>query len=676
MLSEQIVYKGKKKMVLDHLVVQNLHTEDEDYDVDNIIMHGTRKLYEEEVNGVAPSDIMYNSKNVDELIDQVEKQAEEEGKLLAERYKEEDEAEKNGERKELSREAKAFGFAKIWEAGPSGIKDIAVEEVEEEVEEVEEDEAGLANVVESARIAREKREKAELERRARRERDTIKEKNRKRYEMEIEEALGLEEKESPDKKKVKTTKEDAKRKKGKGKETEDSDTEFALDGLQDSESDEGSQFGVPDDLRDENGNKIMSERGIISDQHGPGAARLARKLARQKERAEKKKLLLEQQRQSQQVPNGGPSVLPPAVVARPSEPVPVQNSLEVRRVQKAQKRLELMKSNFTVQSIAPNFAKVIPPDADTTGYLKPEEPPRTGPQTQQLNMIQLQKIKDGQEVLQWLYHVLRELIMPSELELWARICLPEVNILQRRQLYDTVAKKVDITLRRLGQEEFFLSIKSKQAVDFLLESGQPVIPAATYENDRNVMLPYPGEENAPGPSVQPVKITLPAVNQPTRPTIHRKQITPPVAMQHLRPPVVPASAEHANQLTNGHPTNTQSVPTPNAQPSTSMPSVLDRPIMRPAAAQAINLSRPASRASAIRTAEVPQKPNLPDDAGPTIPLDQCPVCKKTGHGFKDCGDKPSLEDLLGFGQIILDGDEPVETKVSLKFAFGNLTDED
>ena len=101
---------GKKKMVLDHLVVQQMGKENEEGDIDSILLYGAKELF----SGDDSTDINYTSKDVDELIDRVEREAEEEAKATDERERRKEQ----GETVEGStKETMAFGFAKIWEAG-------------------------------------------------------------------------------------------------------------------------------------------------------------------------------------------------------------------------------------------------------------------------------------------------------------------------------------------------------------------------------------------------------------------------------------------------------------------------------------------------------------------------------------------------------------------------------
>lgn len=143
-------------MVLDHLVVQNLNTAEDEVDIDGIIMHGAKALYEKTDEG-KDRGIIYNSKNVDEMIDQVERQAKEEAVVLAERWRLEDEARERGDKAEPSKEARTFGFAKIWEADQAGLREL--QDVTDEME-MEGAEGDMGELLKHAR----KRKEAEGDR--------------------------------------------------------------------------------------------------------------------------------------------------------------------------------------------------------------------------------------------------------------------------------------------------------------------------------------------------------------------------------------------------------------------------------------------------------------------------------------------------------------------------------
>jgi chromodomain-helicase-DNA-binding protein 4 len=83
--AEQIILNGKKKMVLDHLVVQQMDKENEEGDIDNMLLHGAAALYDSNEDGFSASDIRYSPQDVEDLIDKVEADAAAEAKEMEER---------------------------------------------------------------------------------------------------------------------------------------------------------------------------------------------------------------------------------------------------------------------------------------------------------------------------------------------------------------------------------------------------------------------------------------------------------------------------------------------------------------------------------------------------------------------------------------------------------------
>jgi chromodomain-helicase-DNA-binding protein 4 len=77
-------------MVLDHLVVQNLGKDNEEEDVSSMLLAGAKALYETNADGISASDISYTPKQVEEMIDKVEKQAEKEAVLYQQKWDKDD----------------------------------------------------------------------------------------------------------------------------------------------------------------------------------------------------------------------------------------------------------------------------------------------------------------------------------------------------------------------------------------------------------------------------------------------------------------------------------------------------------------------------------------------------------------------------------------------------------
>lgn len=162
--AEQIIQKGKQKMVLDHLVVQNLGKDGgEEADVDSMLLHGAKALYETNADGTSATDITYTSKQVDEMIDKVEKQADEEAKVMQAKWDKEDamtEEEKLHAQQNRPAETMDFSFAKIWETERADLQEVeaAAEEDDDEMQ------VDLQMIRTAAEESRERERVRELER--------------------------------------------------------------------------------------------------------------------------------------------------------------------------------------------------------------------------------------------------------------------------------------------------------------------------------------------------------------------------------------------------------------------------------------------------------------------------------------------------------------------------------
>jgi hypothetical protein len=64
-LIEKIYQTSKKKMVLDHLIVESIDKDDEKLDVEGILLHGLKAIFED--NG--EKDIKYDDADIEKLID-------------------------------------------------------------------------------------------------------------------------------------------------------------------------------------------------------------------------------------------------------------------------------------------------------------------------------------------------------------------------------------------------------------------------------------------------------------------------------------------------------------------------------------------------------------------------------------------------------------------------------
>ncbi|CED85629.1 snf2 family dna-dependent atpase [Phaffia rhodozyma] len=121
-VEEKMIQGGKKKMVLDHLIVQNMASE-EDYDLKDILTYGARVLFEEDET----SDIRYTTSDVLALVEKLENA-------------EEDHEESEGK----------FGFAPVWEASSADFRELS------EDQEVTDEDDFWADIIKRAEAEKER----------------------------------------------------------------------------------------------------------------------------------------------------------------------------------------------------------------------------------------------------------------------------------------------------------------------------------------------------------------------------------------------------------------------------------------------------------------------------------------------------------------------------------------
>ncbi|OBZ79352.1 Chromatin remodeling factor mit1 [Grifola frondosa] len=111
---ERIMQTGKKKLVLDHLIVQKMDDDSESHeDVKSILMFGAKALFEADDTS---QDIHYSEHDIDNLIEKTEKEG--------------DQAEPE------AATGMSFAFAKVWSADKDALEDMA-DEAEENVDQVD-----------------------------------------------------------------------------------------------------------------------------------------------------------------------------------------------------------------------------------------------------------------------------------------------------------------------------------------------------------------------------------------------------------------------------------------------------------------------------------------------------------------------------------------------------------
>ncbi|KAG8918048.1 hypothetical protein FRC01_002070 [Tulasnella sp. 417] len=104
---ERIVQAGKRKLVLDHLIVQKMDDEEGEEDVQTILSFGAKAIFEGDA-----TDARYTDQDVNNLIDKLEQQEPEPPT-------------------EAGQSAMKFDFAKIWESGTNNLGEVVEEDTQE-----------------------------------------------------------------------------------------------------------------------------------------------------------------------------------------------------------------------------------------------------------------------------------------------------------------------------------------------------------------------------------------------------------------------------------------------------------------------------------------------------------------------------------------------------------------
>ncbi|KAL1413161.1 hypothetical protein Q8F55_000910 [Vanrija albida] len=132
-VESRIMANGKKKLVLDHLVVQKMGQETEEGELDDLLLYGAEAISKADET---TQDRIWTTQKVEELIDGAEKEAEEEAKRLDEREKEKEREAAKG--KSGTKETMGFSFAKVWETNEGQRRDAVDQEDSEEPQDFDE----------------------------------------------------------------------------------------------------------------------------------------------------------------------------------------------------------------------------------------------------------------------------------------------------------------------------------------------------------------------------------------------------------------------------------------------------------------------------------------------------------------------------------------------------------
>lgn len=422
-------------------MVQNLGKETEEGDVESMILYGAKALYEDSEK----NDIVYTSKDIDDMIDNVEKQAEEKAKAMEEWAKKGVEGvngHANGDSEaaaEASRpkETMSFGFAKIWESGKKDVQEVA-----------EEDEAMVEDdLVDNWALIMENAEK-EKQKRLAEEAEGLRAKRARREAIDYRtDPTNLDD--TPKKKKWK----------GKGKALavdSSSDAEFAVNSQASASEDEDMTDLVPegpDDLLDHD-TRIAVANGLT------GKKRLSK---REMKALEAAKLAEMARAQAQSAAAAAP---PPNTIDGNNGQ---SNSSRKRAGETADQRAA-RKQARRADKLAARVADVRQ-DIMTSAS-------RMGDSPRKMTVVESERIRQGQHVLQWLYSLLREFNLAAELKVWGRMGLVELPPAERQLLYVQLAQITDRHLQAMKQNPIFTLPQSVKTVNAVFEGCAPAIPDA------------------------------------------------------------------------------------------------------------------------------------------------------------------------------------------------------
>lgn len=431
-------------MVLDHLVVQQMGKETEENDFEDLFLKGVEGMYSGQ-GGINIPDINYNSKNVDELIDRVEADAEAEAKAMAERERQD----KNGVVKQMkSKQGVPFQFSRIWEADKNElIHDEVQDTVKDEEEEEDVDWEQLMVAVQAERQLRLQKEMEE---------------SRIRRKLKSKEGVyKIDDDFEVDEKKRRKNKG-----KGKGVELSSSDAEYMDGGL----SDNGSATDIPDidleTLKDD-----LSIDPIVAKSSG-GVKR------------KRSKKTLDNVFNQSTAPHVCPrsslshvsaSETPPgSLTTYPAQPG--LSLIEPRQINTAQYS-SLSKTGLSGSMLSANA----PEEANDTFSSSKKRNPVDFAQARQthppIHSVRPPiEIIAAQNIVQWLFLIIRELAWGHHIGHWATLGVREIPAEKRKRLYCIIAADVDGYLRRLRQTPYFLEREQREAVERLLDSGWPIIP--------------------------------------------------------------------------------------------------------------------------------------------------------------------------------------------------------
>ncbi|KAJ5929542.1 hypothetical protein N7454_006492 [Penicillium verhagenii] len=113
-VEEKIMERGKKKLTLDHVLIERMEDEEDEEDLESILRHGAQALFNDDHS----ADIHYDSASIDKLLDR--SQAEK-----ADEMKRSDQGDKDAKNHQANPQ---FNFARVWQKDAGTLEEVTVSE--------------------------------------------------------------------------------------------------------------------------------------------------------------------------------------------------------------------------------------------------------------------------------------------------------------------------------------------------------------------------------------------------------------------------------------------------------------------------------------------------------------------------------------------------------------------
>ncbi|KAJ5892435.1 hypothetical protein N7504_009126 [Penicillium tannophilum] len=114
-VEEKIMEKGKKKLALDHVLIERMEDKEDEEDLESILRHGAQALFEDDHS----ADVLYDEDGIDKLLDR--SQAEK-----AEEAKKKDKDAKGAKDGDAQTNNPQFNFARVWQKDGGTLEEVTM----------------------------------------------------------------------------------------------------------------------------------------------------------------------------------------------------------------------------------------------------------------------------------------------------------------------------------------------------------------------------------------------------------------------------------------------------------------------------------------------------------------------------------------------------------------------